>query len=379
MMAQLRNQCESLDFKIVRSAVDDNLLLPGVEWSVTSNSTALDFAPPAQPAEPASQPIIAVRDLVHRYQDRTALNGVSFEVRPAELFGLLGPNGSGKTTLFRILSTLMVPTSGSATIAGFDAVRQAAALRRHIGVVFQAQSVDLKLTAYENLWHQGHLYGLRGPDLKARINEILTRVGLLDRSADRVETFSGGMQRRIELAKGLLHHPEVLLLDEPTTGLDPGARHDLWQYLQILRDQEHVSVIVTTHLMEEAERCDRLAILNEGNLVALGTPEALTREIGGDVILLEARDPQTLADLIRDKFHVDATVMDKQVRIEIENGHRFVPDVVEAFPGEIQSLSVSKPTLGDVFIHRTGHRFWSEDAEPSSEKGKKKGKKKKSS
>ena len=358
---------------------DDNLLLPGVECTVTSNSTAIDFAPPAHPAERGGQPIIAVRDLVHRYQERTALNGVSFEVRPAELFALLGPNGSGKTTLFRILSTLMVSTSGSAMIAGFDAVRQPGALRRHIGVVFQAQSVDLKLTAYENLWHQGHLYGLRGPELKARINEILTRVGLLDRSADRVETFSGGMQRRIELAKGLLHHPEVLLLDEPTTGLDPGARHDLWQYLQILRDQEHVSVIVTTHLMEEAERCDRLAILNEGNLVALGTPEALTREIGGDVILLEARDPRTLADHIRDKFHVDASVMDKQVRIEIENGHRFVPDVVEAFPGEIQSLSVSKPTLEDVFIHRTGHRFWSEDAEPSPEKGKNKGKKKKSS
>ena len=343
------------------------------------NSTAIDFASPAQPAKPAWQPIIAVRDLVHRYQDRSALNGVSFDVYPAELFGLLGPNGSGKTTLFRILSTLMVPTSGSATIAGFDAVRQPGALRRHIGVVFQSPSVDLKLTAYENLWHQGHLYGLRGPELKTRINEILARVGLLDRSADRVETFSGGMQRRIELAKGLLHHPEVLLLDEPTTGLDPGARRDLWQYLQILRDQERVSVIVTTHLMEEAEHCDRLAILNEGNLVALGTPEALTREIGGDVILLEARDPQALADHIRTKFHVDATVMDKQVRIEIENGHRFVPDVVEAFPGEIQSLSVSKPTLEDVFIHRTGHRFWSEDAEPAPEtgkKGKKKSKKK---
>jgi len=342
---------------------------------VAPNSTAIDFAPPAQPAKSAGQPIIAVRDLVHRYHDRTALNSISFDVRPAELFGLLGPNGSGKTTLFRILSTLMVPTSGSAMIAGFDAVRQPGALRRHIGVVFQAQSVDPKLTAYENLWHQGHLYGLRGPALKARINEILTRVGLLDRSADRVETFSGGMQRRIELAKGLLHHPEVLLLDEPTTGLDPGARRDLWQYLQILRDQECVSVIVTTHLMEEAEHCDRLAILNEGNLVALGTPEALTREIGGDVILLEARDPQALADHIRTKFHVDATVMDKQVRIEIENGHRFVPDVVEAFPGEIQSLSVSKPTLEDVFIHRTGHRFWSEDAESSPETGKK-GKKK---
>ena len=340
------------------------------------NSTAIDAAPPAQPAELAGQPIITVRDLVHRYQDRTALNGVSFDVRPAELFGLLGPNGSGKTTLFRILSTLMVPTSGSATIAGFDAVRQPGAVRRHIGVVFQAQSVDLKLTAYENLWHQGHLYGLRGPDLKKRINEILTRVGLLDRSADRVETFSGGMQRRIELAKGLLHHPEVLLLDEPTTGLDPGARRDLWQYLQILRDEERVSVIVTTHLMEEAERCDRLAILNEGNLVALGTPEALTREIGGDVILFEARDPQSLADRIRTKFHVDATVMDNRVRIEIENGHRFVPDVVEAFPGEIQSLSVSKPTLEDVFIHRTGHRFWNEDAEAAPATGKKKTRKK---
>jgi ABC-2 type transport system ATP-binding protein len=316
-----------------------------------------------------------VRDLVHRYQDRTALNGVTFDVRPAELFGLLGPNGSGKTTLFRILSTLMVPTSGSATIARLDTVRQPGAVRRRIGVVFQAQSVDPKLTAYENLWHQGHLYGLRGAELKARINEILTRVGLLDRASDLVETFSGGMQRRIELAKGLLHHPEVLLLDEPTTGLDPGARRDLWQYLAILRDQERVSVIVPTHLMEEAERCDRLAILNEGNLVALGTPDALTREIGGDVILLEARDPQSLAERIRNKFHVDATVMDKHVRLEIENGHHFVPEVVEAFPGEIQSLSVSKPTLEDVFIHRTGHRFWSEDAAAAPEVGGKKTKK----
>jgi ABC-2 type transport system ATP-binding protein len=345
---------------------------------VTPNSSALDFAPPALPVNPAPSAAVisvavAVRDLVHRYEDRTALNSVSFEVRPVELFGLLGPNGSGKTTLFRILSTLMVPTSGSATIAGVDAVRQPAALRRHIGVVFQAQSVDLKLTAYENLWHQGHLYGLRGPELKTRIEEILTRVGLLDRRNDRVETFSGGMQRRIELAKGLLHHPEVLLLDEPTTGLDPGARHDLWQYLQILRDQERVSVLVTTHLMEEAERCDRLAILNEGNLVALGTPEALTHEIGGDIILLEARDPQDLANRIRNKFQLDATVMNSQVRLEIENGHRFVPEVVEAFPGAIQSLSVSKPTLEDVFIRRTGHRFWNEDAETAPDAGRKSG------
>ena len=340
------------------------------------HTTAIEFATPDKTVS-AAPPIISVREIIHRYADRTALNGVSFEVRPAELFGLLGPNGSGKTTLFRILSTLMVPTSGTAIIAGVDAVRQPGLLRRRIGVVFQAQSVDPKLTAWENLWHQGHLYGLHGSQLSRRIEEILTRVGLLDRAKDRVETFSGGMQRRIELAKGLLHHPEVLLLDEPTTGLDPGARRDLWQYLAMLRDQEHVSVIVTTHLMEEAERCDRLAILNEGNLVALGTPEALTREIGGDVILLEARDPQALANGIRTRFHVDASVMDRHVRLEIEHGHKFVPDVVESFPGEIQSLMVSKPTLEDVFIHRTGHRFWNEEpAEAdSAAKGKKKAKK----
>jgi ABC-2 type transport system ATP-binding protein len=178
------------------------------------------------------------------------------------------------------------------------------------------------------------------------------------------------MQRRIELGKGLLHHPAVLLLDEPTTGLDPGARRDLWQYLRILRDEEHVSVLVTTHLMEEAERCDRLAILNEGNLVALGTPEELKSEIGGDVVMLDAsRDAEELARLIRARFSLDAVVMEKQVRIEIEGGHRFVTDVVEAFPGEIQAISVSKPALEDVFIRHTGHKFWSESEkdEPQSE------------
>jgi len=313
----------------------------------------------------ATTPVISVQNIVHRYEGRTALNGVSFEVRPAELFGLLGPNGSGKTTLFRILSTLMIPTVGRATIVGFDAAKDPDGLRRQIGVVFQAQSIDAKLTAYENLWHQGHLYGQRGTVLKARIKEILGRVGLADRSKERIETFSGGMQRRVELAKGLLHHPSVLLLDEPTTGLDPGARRDVWQYLQLLRNQEHVSVIVTTHLMEEAERCDRLAILNEGKLVALGAPTELKREIGGDVILLEAREPESLADRIRVRFNVEVAVLNNKIRLERENGHRFITDVVEAFPGEIHAISVSKPTLEDVFIHRTGHRFWSETGEPA--------------
>ena len=306
---------------------------------------------------------ISVQEVVHRYGDRAALNGVSFDVRPAELFGLLGPNGSGKTTLFRILSTLMVPSGGRAEIMGFDVARDPNGLRRHIGVVFQAQSIDVKLTAAENLWHQGHLYGLRGASLKSRIAEMLGRVGLADRAQEKAETFSGGMQRRLELAKGLLHHPSVLLLDEPTTGLDPGARRDLWQYLATLRDEERVTVIVTTHLMEEAERCDRLAILNQGKVVALGTPDDLKHEIGGDVILLDAKKPESLAQRIYTRFQLDARVLHGQVRIERENGHRFITDVVEAFPGEIEAISVSKPTLEDVFIHRTGHRFWTEGSE----------------
>ena len=304
--------------------------------------------------------MISVEDLRHRYDERVALDGVSFQVQPAELFGLLGPNGSGKTTLFRILSTLMIPSGGRALIMGRDAARDPNGLRRQIGVVFQAQSIDVKLTAAENLWHQGHLYGLSGAVLRKRIDEMLAHVGLADRAKEFAETFSGGMQRRLELAKGLMHHPSVLLLDEPTTGLDPGARRDLWQYLRVLREEEKVTVLVTTHLMEEAERCDRLAILNQGKLVALGTPADLKHEIGGDVILLEASDPDSVAQRIQARFGVEAAVIGGKVRLERENGHRFITDVVEAFPGEIQSISVSKPTLEDVFIHRTGHRFWTE-------------------
>jgi ABC-2 type transport system ATP-binding protein len=304
--------------------------------------------------------VIRIEGLRHSYGERRALNGVSFEVGPGEIFGLLGPNGSGKTTLFRILATLMLPTSGQAVLAGFDAACQPQEVRRRIGVVFQAQSVDVKLTAAENLWHQGHLYGLRGPLLQARIREMLERVGLADRSQEKVESFSGGMQRRVELAKGLMHRPQILLLDEPTTGLDPGARRDLWQYLHQLRQEEHVSAIITTHLMEEAERCDRLAILNLGEVVALGTPTELRGQIGGEVIVLEAADPESLATRISRKFNIASTVVDNKVRMERAEGHRFIADLVESFPGEIDSVSVSKPTLEDVFIDRTGHRFWNE-------------------
>ena len=308
----------------------------------------------------AIAPVIQLERLRHQYGDRPALAGVSFEVHPAEIFGLLGPNGSGKTTTFRILSTLTVATGGRALIMGRDVAKEPARVRRMIGVVFQEQSIDVKLSAKENLMLIGHVYGLHGSALKARVGEMLSRVGLADRTKERAETFSGGMKRRLELAKGLLHHPSVLLLDEPTTGLDPGARRDLWQYLQTLRDEEHVSVLVTTHLMEEAERCDRLAIYAQGNLVGLGTPAELKSEIGGDVILLESDEPYTLAQHIEQRFGVPTTVMENQVRVEIQQGHRFVTEVVEAFPGEIDGVSVHKPSLEDVFIRRTGHRFWTD-------------------
>jgi ABC-2 type transport system ATP-binding protein len=309
---------------------------------------------------------IQLDNLSHNYGNRQALEALSFAVQPGEIFGLLGPNGSGKTTLFRILSTLMVATGGHARIQGFDAAREPNKVRQQIGIVFQAKSVDVKLTVSENLKHQGHLYGLSGSKLSNRIQEVLGRVGLSDRAKDYVETLSGGMQRRVELAKGLIHAPSVLLLDEPSTGLDPGARRDLWQYLKMLRDEENVSILVTTHLMEEAEHCDRLAILNEGKLVALGSPFELKSAIGGDVVLFETASEEgaaRLAERMAEQFEVQPVILGRTVRLERRDGHRFITGVVEAFPGEIDGVSVAKPSLEDVFIQRTGHRFWAEAKE----------------
>jgi ABC-2 type transport system ATP-binding protein len=322
-------------------------------------------SPNAKSSAGELQPVSIV-NLTHSYGERLALDHLTFQVHPAEIFGLLGPNGSGKTTLFRILSTLMVSSGGNAYIQGFDAAREPNKVRQQIGIVFQARSLDIKLTVQENLKHQGHLYGLSGAHLKQRIQEVLSRVGLLDRAKDTVETLSGGMQRRVELAKGLIHSPSLLLLDEPSTGLDPGARRDVWQYLRMLRDEEGVSVLVTTHLMEEAEHCDRLAILSEGKLVALGSPLELKSQIGGDVVLFETANEAAAEELsakIANRFIISPKVLGNTVRLEREQGHRFVTDVVEAFPGLVEGISVAKPSLEDVFIQRTGHRFWTEKGE----------------
>lgn len=290
----------------------------------------------------------AAEALGHSYGARRALDNVSFLVEPGEIFGLLGPNGGGKTTLFRIASTLMRPGRGRARILGLDCVAQAAEVRRRIGVVFQSPSVDPKLTVEENLRHQGRLYGLGGAPLKDRSRAMLERVGLADRAGERVEKLSGGLRRRVELAKGLLHEPEMLLLDEPSTGLDPGARLDLWTHLREIE----TTCLLTTHLMEEAERCDRLGILDEGRLVALGTPEELKASVGGDVITLAAKEPEKLA------AELGAAVVDGEVRIEASDGQAAVARLMERHGERIDSVSLSKPTLEDVFIDATGHRFW---------------------
>jgi ABC-2 type transport system ATP-binding protein len=275
-----------------------------------------------------------------------------------EIFGLLGPNGGGKTTLFRILSTLLAPSGGRAAIGGHDVVREPQEVRRLIGVVFQSPSVDVKLTVRENMLHQGHLYGLHGAPLDARIDEMLGRVAMRDRSGARVETLSGGMRRRVDLAKGLLHRPALVLLDEPTTGLDPGARLDLWNYVSEARKRDGLSVLITTHLMEDAERCDRLLIIDRGRIVALDTPDALRESVGGDVIVARTRDPEALARAVRERFAQEASVVDGALRIRRPRGHEFVPQLFDAFPGQIEALSVGKPTLEDAFIHLTGHRLW---------------------
>ncbi len=293
---------------------------------------------------------------------RIALNNVSFSIGQGEMFCLLGPNGSGKSTLFRLLSTLLVPPAKAVTIFGFDLKERPAEIRQTIGIVFQNSSLDKKLTVRENLLHQGHLYNLRGPALHGRIDEILARVKLLDRANDIAETLSGGMQRRVELAKGLLHHPKLLLLDEPSTGLDPGARIEFDAYLREIQAAEGVTILLTTHILAEAERADRLAILEAGHLVALGTPAALTAEIGADIVTIDAENPAELAAEIREKFGGAPAVIDAKIHVERAGGAEFIPALVGAFPGRIRSVMFSRPTLEDVFIRKTGHQFWNAEA-----------------
>ena len=308
-------------------------------------------------AEALSCPAVSVRGATYRYGERVALDDLSLSIGVGEVFGLLGPNGSGKTTLFRILSTLMPPQSGEFWILGADIQSQTAFVRHQIGVVFQSPSVDRKLTVKENLAHQAALYGLAPQLANKRIDELLDEFGLSERAADLVETLSGGLRRQVELAKGLLHNPKLLLLDEPSTGLDPGARIDLWRRLLHLREAMGVTIALTTHLLEEAEKADRIAILDRGRLVALDSPDALRDSVGGDTIMIECSDANDLSQQIESHFDVKTQVMEGQVRLEQPDGQRWVTDLLKSFPDEISAIKLGKPTLEDVFISKTGHSF----------------------
>ena len=319
------------------------------------------------------KPAVELESLTHRYGDRLALGDVSLAVPSGCIFALLGPNGGGKTTLFNILATLTTPTAGRARIDGVDVVTQRHAVRERIGVVFQKPSLDIHLSVAENMRHQGNFYGLSGEALRRRSGELLDRFGVSDRSGDRVKSLSGGLRRRVELAKSLLHRPRVLILDEPSTGLDPGARSGLTDYLIELRDRDGVTSLLTTHLMDEADRCDLVGVIDGGRLVAHGSPAELKAMIGGDVISVHSAEPESLMKRISQRFDVQAEAVNGVVRMERPKGHEFVPDLIEAFPGEIESVTVGKPTLEDVFQHLTGHRLWDNGDSASSEGGKKHG------
>ncbi len=300
---------------------------------------------------------VATRGLCRTFGERQALDHVDLEVEPREVFGLLGPNGGGKSTFFRILSTLIAPSGGTALVFAHDVVREAAAVRTRIGVVFQSPSLDGKLTVSENLHYQGQLYGLTGKELRSRSTEMLERFGLGERSNDIVGELSGGLARRVEIAKGMLHRPRLLLLDEPSTGLDPAARRELWDQICSVRDSDGTTVVLTTHILDEAEDCDRVAILDAGKRIAFGTPSELKAEIAGDVVILDCADAAALAAEVRDAFGVKPEVRDRQLRFEADGGHGLAVQIAQRFGSRVQAMTIARPTLEDVFLDRTGHTF----------------------
>lgn len=312
--------------------------------------------------EPKVSALEALR-LSFSYGERQALSEVSFSIASGEIFGFLGPNGGGKTTLFKLLSTLVPLQSGEARILGYDLRGKTAAVRRRLGVVFQHPSLDGKLTVAENLAHHGHLFGITGRRLKERSAALLQRLGLSARGDDLVETLSGGLQRRVELAKSLLHQPEVLLLDEPSTGLDPAARREFANHLNHLQQRDGVTIVLTTHYMEEAERCDRIGVLHQGRLVAIAPPNELKARVGGDVVVIHTQAPEMLHRKLQQRLRLKGIVVDGTIRVERPRGHELVREVVDGFGDEIDSVSFGKPTLEDVFIHLTGHRFFADDPE----------------
>ena len=327
--------------------------------------------PPRPASAPLAAPTLAERDgpaieasdLVRRFGAIDAVRGVSFAVAPGETFGFLGPNGAGKSTTISMLCTLLRPSGGSARVAGYDVVAERAEVRKRIGLVFQDTTLDDYLTAEENLRFHAELYGVPRRDMGPRIDDVLHMVGLSERRTGLVRTFSGGMKRRLEIARGLLHSPRVLFLDEPTVGLDPQTRSHIWEYIDDLRHRESITMFLTTHYMDEAEHCDRIAIIDEGRIVVEDTPEALKGSVGRDRVRITTSDDARAIAVLRDRFSIDATLSEGTVAFYVAQGEAFVPELFASLGVPIRSVSIARPTLDDVFMNYTGRTI--RDAEAS--------------
>lgn len=314
---------------------------------------------------PEGEPLLSVRGLTRRFGTRAALDGLSFKVRSGEIFGLLGPNGAGKSTAFQILACLLRPDDGQVCLEGRPLSLDDPALRTRMGVVFQSGSLDDQLTAQENLMLGARLYGLSRASSRERVAAMLDLIELADRAREKVAAWSGGMCRRLELARALVHRPQILLMDEPTQGLDEASFRRFWAHVKALRANDGVTVLLTTHRAEEAEQCDRLAVLDAGKLVAMDTPRALAARMGGDVITIEAKDPDEVISTLRERFELTGVLVEGRIQVERREGHALIPRLVEAFPsGQLLSVSLRRPTLADVFLKLTGHALGADRPTP---------------
>ncbi len=309
-----------------------------------------------------SEPVVQVTDLVKRYGELTAVRGVSCEVQPGETFGVRGPNGAGKSTTIKILCTLADPTSGSARVAGYDVRKQRDTVRRNIGLVFQDTTLDSYLTGEQNLRFHADLYGVPKAQFAFRLRQVLEMVNLWDRREAVVSSYSGGMKRRLEIARGLLHAPRVLFLDEPTVGLDPQTRSSIWEYINDLKQREDITIFLTTHYMDEAENCDRIAIIDHGKIVAIDTPENLKASVGKDRVQISTADDHAAIAGLKELFDLDAAVHEGLVTFSVAAGEHFVPRLFAELPVPIRSVSVARPSLDDVFMNYTGRTIRDSEA-----------------
>ena len=312
-----------------------------------------------------SDNVIEVKKLTRKFKQLTAVDEISFNVGKGEIFGFLGPNGAGKTTTINILCTLLLPTSGTAAVNGYDVVSHTSQVRSSIGLVFQESTLDENLSAEQNLLFHSYAYGIPKNERKERLESMLKMVELWDRRHDRIQTYSGGMRRRLEIARGLLHHPKVLFLDEPTIGLDPQTRHKIWDYIQELRKQTNLTIFMTTQYMEEAENCHRIGIIDHGKIVALDTPDNLKDAVGGDILTLRTTDNAAGVREIQERYNLKTTFEGDNIAFSIDHGEQFLPEFVKSFQGHILSISLRRPTLDDVFLKLTGASIRAEGAAPS--------------